>query len=556
MGLIALLLACHTAHTQTFVSGNVSGIWTQTGSPYLVVGDLIVVPGNTLVIQSNVLVRFQGPYVLEVNGTLQALGTSNSPVVFTTTNLTVGWNGIFFNGSDPSSFLTYCNVSGSTNSGIRIQNSTPIIRRCVIANNSSPSSGGGIDATLASGTLMIENCTIVSNVASNQGGGAIGGGIHLNGNAQILKSVIANNTCFGGSPRALGGGIGIDGGSVEIRNSTITGNLATGPYFGWSLGGGIFVSPGSLSMINCLVTTNQMNSGGEGSAIFVWSGPTKLVNCTIVGNSELPVRNYSAQSLNLTNTIIYHNSGSEGFYSAGVTNISYCDIQGGVPSGTSNISFDPGLDAVTLSPLAGSPCIDTGNPDPAYNDSCDPPSFGPPRGYTWRNDMGAFGGPGACAWLAGDAPTIIQQPKALVSCLGQSPSFTVTAIGSLPLSYQWYFNGGILSGKTDVSLTLTNVQPSQAGAYFVVVSNVFGNLTSTTNQLTVNDACLDIRMYAGLTVAGQSGSNYVLSYTTNLGNPNGWIPLATNLMGSSNWFYLDIDSPFSPHRFYKAVLTP
>ena len=41
-----------------------------------------------------------------------------------------------------------------------------------------------------------------------------------------------------------------------------------------------------------------------------------------------------------------------------------------------------------------SPCIDKGNPDPQYNDVCLPPSLG-----AARNDMGAYGGPGACQWV-------------------------------------------------------------------------------------------------------------------------------------------------------------
>ena len=63
-------------------------------------------------------------------------------------------------------------------------------------------------------------------------------------------------------------------------------------------------------------------------------------------------------------------------------------------------------------------------------------------------------------------------------------------------------------------------------------------------------------MYAGLTVAGQPGVDYVLSSSTELGNPNGCIPLATNTMSSTAWLYLGLDSSFSPKRFYKAVLKP
>ena len=41
----------------------------------------------------------------------------------------------------------------------------------------------------------------------------------------------------------------------------------------------------------------------------------------------------------------------------------------------------------------GSPCIDAGTPDAAYNDGCLPPGQG-----AERNDMGAYGGPDNCGW--------------------------------------------------------------------------------------------------------------------------------------------------------------
>ena len=48
----------------------------------------------------------------------------------------------------------------------------------------------------------------------------------------------------------------------------------------------------------------------------------------------------------------------------------------------------------------------------------------------------------------------------------------------------------------------------------------------------------------------------MISYNTDLSNTNAWIPLATNVLGGSNWFYLDMDSPFSPKRFYRTDLKP
>jgi hypothetical protein len=112
-----------------------------------------------------------------------------------------------------------------------------------------------------------------------------------------------------------------------------------------------------------------------------------------------------------------------------------------------------------------------------------------------------------------------------------------------------------LAGQTNKTLVLTDLQLTNAGSYWVVVSNNSGSVTSAPPaQLTVYDACIDLHMYAGLNMSGQQGSSYVLSYSTDLSNTNGWVPMATNTMGASGWFYLDMDSPFSPHRFYKATL--
>ncbi len=47
-----------------------------------------------------------------------------------------------------------------------------------------------------------------------------------------------------------------------------------------------------------------------------------------------------------------------------------------------------------------------------------------------------------------------------------------------------------------------------------------------------------------------------MSHTTNLSNTIGWIALATNVVGITPWFYLDMKSPFSPRPFDKAVPEP
>src|ERR1017187_7337386 len=75
---------------------------------------------------------------------------------------------------------------------------------------------------------------------------------------------------------------------------------------------------------------------------------------------------------------------------------------------------------------------------------------------------------------AGVPPIIVQQPSDVTNNEGTTATMTVAAIGTAPLSYQWYDNFGqpIPSG-TSATLVLPNVQQSQAGYYYVTVANTY-----------------------------------------------------------------------------------
>src|SRR5262249_25043541 len=75
-------------------------------------------------------------------------------------------------------------------------------------------------------------------------------------------------------------------------------------------------------------------------------------------------------------------------------------------------------------------------------------------------------------------PSITGQPQSLVVNQGQDATFSVSATGTVPLSYQWQFNGGSIPGATGSSYTKSGAQPSDAGNYAVVVTNVAGAVTS------------------------------------------------------------------------------
>ena len=82
-------------------------------------------------------------------------------------------------------------------------------------------------------------------------------------------------------------------------------------------------------------------------------------------------------------------------------------------------------------------------------------------------------------------PVITSQPTNETVNVGGIAAFSVTATGTPPLAYQWNFNGTNLVGATGSVLTLTNVQPTNAGIYCVTVTNLYGSVTSSNAVLTV-----------------------------------------------------------------------
>jgi hypothetical protein len=83
------------------------------------------------------------------------------------------------------------------------------------------------------------------------------------------------------------------------------------------------------------------------------------------------------------------------------------------------------------------------------------------------------------------APVIVTNPASQTVNVHSNAVFNFYSWGSLPTRFQWFGNGGAIAGATNVQLTLTNVQATQAGNYFVLVTNVYGSATSAPAVLTV-----------------------------------------------------------------------
>jgi hypothetical protein len=98
---------------QTYVSGGIfsNTTWNQSGSPYIVLSDVIVMTGVTLSIDSGVTVKFKDGQGLEIRGNLMANGCENDTIVFTadTTSPVSGvWSGISFWNDLELSYVKIC----------------------------------------------------------------------------------------------------------------------------------------------------------------------------------------------------------------------------------------------------------------------------------------------------------------------------------------------------------------------------------------------------------------------------------------------------------------
>jgi hypothetical protein len=82
-------------------------------------------------------------------------------------------------------------------------------------------------------------------------------------------------------------------------------------------------------------------------------------------------------------------------------------------------------------------------------------------------------------------PSIITPPLSLIVSNGASATFSVTAGGTAPLSYQWQKAGAAIATATNSAYTIAAATTNDAGNYSVVVTNSAGSITSIVASLTV-----------------------------------------------------------------------
>jgi spore coat protein CotF len=206
------------------------------------------------------------------------------------------------------------------------------------------------------------------------------------GTLNIINCTITGNVTVGGDLGGFGGGIGSNG-TMNIVNSTISGNSAAGQNAG---GGGILNNFGTLNVTNCTISGNSTSTSGGG--INNNGGTVNIQNTIVAGNTASGSGPDIFHAFNsLGNNLIGKSDGGSGFTN-GMNNDKV---------GTVAMPLDPKLGSLqdnggptfTMALLLGSPALDAGSDSvlgtPLFL-TTDQRGAGFPRKTGAHVDIGAF----------------------------------------------------------------------------------------------------------------------------------------------------------------------
>ena len=169
------------------------------------------------------------------------------------------------------------------------------------------------------------------------------------------------------------------------------------------------------------------------------------------------------------------------------------------------ITTQPENKTVTAGTSVSFSVVATGNPTPTYQwqkgvngisganaatYTIASPASGDAGSYTVTvsNSIGAVTS-SAATLTVNTLPAITTQPASATATAGTNVVFSVTATaGTNSIAYQWSLANVALTGATSSSLSLSNVQASNAGDYTVKLTTTAGSVTSTVATLTVTPA--------------------------------------------------------------------
>lgn len=254
-----------------------------------------------------------------------------------------------------------------------------------------------------------------------------------------------------------GGGVWCVSTNAIVSNCIIRSNTAA------DYGAGFY--QGTLR--NSYVSRNQDNFATGGGAV----ANANLLNCTVVSNNAYGVVQISPGVLRVTNSIVYYHF--QNFFGGTFAYTCSTPLHSGVGNITNAPQFQ--IDGMHLSNI--SPCRGVGT-----NLSIGTDLFG----QAWLNppSMGCVEWPPAAAFEVQTLLTLTNNPGGFA--INFKPG------GQTPLTYHWFHDGvpvlddGHFTGVGTTNLVVRKIRDSDAGNYWVVVSNSFGMATSQVAQVVIH----------------------------------------------------------------------
>jgi hypothetical protein len=151
--------------------------------------------------------------------------------------------------------------------------------------------------------------------------------------------------------------------------------------------------------------------------------------------------------------------------------------------------------------------------------------------------------------------TVVVPPTNQTVPAGSTATFSAIAVGPPNISYQWLRNGTNIPNATTATLTLTNVQPSQAGGYSVVVVNGIGQGTAFNAMLQVvgprfiQPERLADGSFRAIITNLISGQPYTVDQSTNL---SAWQPRPSFVAPGVSTPFVDNTANVSTQKFYRV----
>jgi hypothetical protein len=130
-------------------------------------------------------------------------------------------------------------------------------------------------------------------------------------------------------------------------------------------------------------------------------------------------------------------------------------------------------------------------------------------------------------------PVISSEPAGVTNFDGTTVSFTVGTVGTTPMSYQWYQDGYVLDGSTNSTLTLDDIADNDVGEYSVVITNIYGCVTSTPAAL-VTVLPLIVTEPADVSINQGQTANFSVSVNGETPFTYQWRLNGTNILNATN----------------------